>query len=485
MSISDQDFDPVMDIVTARTGLTFPAVLRAHVATAVGQSVAQAGVLRLQDYAVGIASGAIPLDPLIERITIKETYFFREPEQYRLIGDEILAVARPAGGRPFRIWCAGCATGEEPYSLAVLAEEFGLADRCDILGTDLSVEALARARLGAYRRWSYRTPEAERVLRHCTPDGEGTHVLHPRFRQRVRFLRHNLWCDPIPVPEAGDGAFDLILCRNVLLYFGEAARQAIGHRLASALAEGGWLIPGASDPPLGPLPSCESIVTPAGLVYRRTSGGEPKSRLDPGASEPAAAHERFNPFEPDPSGPAAPWDDPAPVHSPIASDSAAALLEQMWPVPESAAGAEPPAFPHLRPARPAGATAAPHVPAAGGRPPETLADAERFLRQHPFDMQTHLAVTLLLTEQGRYAEAAESARRLLYLDPTLPIAHFTLGLVSKALGQPREAWRAFRGAVRLCASLPEDATLPGTEGARAGELTRAARAELRLLETTR
>lgn len=180
---------------------------------------------------------------VLEHATVPETSFWRHPEQLLAIGRRL--GAEPA---PVAVWCAGCATGEEPYSLAIALLEAGRGFKRDrIVATDLSRRSLA---IGAAARYGPRAlrrlpPElAQRWLEPPAPDG--ARVVRPEARGRVAFAPQNLVRDP---PPAG-GPFDVIVCRNVLIYFEPPVAGAVLYRLLGALRPGGALVLGPVELPL-------------------------------------------------------------------------------------------------------------------------------------------------------------------------------------------------------------------------------------------
>jgi chemotaxis protein methyltransferase CheR len=191
--------------------------------------------------------GAIA-DRLVEALLNNETYFFRDRDTFQLLVREALprlAAARSAERR-LRIWCAGCSTGQEIYSLAIALAEERLkwaGWTIDLLGTDVSAAALERAREGLYTQFEVqRGLPATQMIRWFEREESGDWRIAPALRSAVRFERHNLLA-PAPPP----GTFDLVLCRNVLLYFGAEARRSVFERLARACASDGLLMLGAGE----------------------------------------------------------------------------------------------------------------------------------------------------------------------------------------------------------------------------------------------
>jgi chemotaxis protein methyltransferase CheR len=194
---------------------------------------------------------------LIEHAVVGETYFYRHPEQ---LGALVGALA-PRDG-PLRIWSAGCATGEEPYSVAMALLGAGRAGRGDrIVATDVSERALRTAQAGVYNAWSLRRMPAAARSGHL--EGEGRWRVSDEARFLVEFRRHNLVADPPP------GAFDAVLCRNVLIYFEPQAAAEIVFRLASAVIPGGYLVLSPVELPLAAPMALEWVEAGGGTILRR------------------------------------------------------------------------------------------------------------------------------------------------------------------------------------------------------------------------
>jgi chemotaxis protein methyltransferase CheR len=194
------------------------------------------------------------LELLIELLVVHETYFFRELVPLVALIDHYLAPA-VARGQRVRVWCAAAATGEEPFTLAMLLAARGLLGRVEIVASDISARALAQARRGQYSRRSLRNlvPGHERWL---IVDGERARVSH-EILAAVRFHRVNL-VDHASAAKLG-GRFDAILCRNVFIYFSLETAQRVVEQLSPALAPGGALLVGISESLLrfGTLLRCE------------------------------------------------------------------------------------------------------------------------------------------------------------------------------------------------------------------------------------
>lgn len=179
---------------------------------------------------------------LTDHLAINVTEFFRNPERFVHLADEVL----PALLQRFeqlRIWSAGCSIGAEPYSLAILLDELapGSSGRHQVLGTDLDREALAHARKAVYVEDHLKEVSDTRRRQYFEPLSDGTSRVRTDIRNYVKFSEHNLLLDPYPRQQ------HLILCRNVIIYFTEEAKDRIISRFADSLVPGGYLLVGSTE----------------------------------------------------------------------------------------------------------------------------------------------------------------------------------------------------------------------------------------------
>ena len=402
-------------------------------------------------------------------ITIGETFFFRYAEQFEALRSRILPDLIAARGdvRSLRIWSAGCSTGAEPYSLAILVHDLlgeALSDwSVTILGTDLSVEALATARAAEFGPWALRTlgePERLRWFRRLPARPgrpHGAYALRPIYRRMVRFERQNL-LSLIEGPQPALGSnFDLILCRNVLIYFHAEHVNLIVRALGQRLQPGGWLLIGHAEPNPAFAQWLEPVALPGTVAYRPagTQTGEPPPAL---AWPPAIV---LPPPMPEPAAPSPP---PPPPRT----------LPEPPPVPASEAG-QPDEIPSglsddilddIRRLADAGETA----------------QAWRLLQERIGGRGTDPALRyyegLLALDLGRGAEAERALRGALFLDRGFVMAHYQLGLLFARNGRTAEAARALDNALRLAQGLPPETILPEGDGVSALRLAENARALL-------
>ena len=204
-----------------------------------------------------------------EVLTTNETYFYREPHQLRAFSEEILPVLaeEKAGQRRVRIWSAGCSSGEEVYTIAILLLRSGLFEgwNLEVFGSDIARRVLAVARAGAYGPHAFRTPEAEAIRPWFRAEGGKWHVKD-RIRSLVSFGQLNLLDDRAMCLV---GSVDVIFCRNVMIYFDLAARKRVVRALCERLREGGYLLLGHSESLLDVTADFELVQLRHDLVYRK------------------------------------------------------------------------------------------------------------------------------------------------------------------------------------------------------------------------
>jgi chemotaxis protein methyltransferase CheR len=431
-------YEAVVRLLGERTGLSFAPPRCDSAEHGVRRAMARAGVTDPDGYRSLIERDAAALDDLIAELTVGETYFFRDAGQFDFIRRTVVPDlwARHGFDHPMRAWSAGCASGEEAYSLAILFAEAGLARRTYLLATDISRKALARAHAAAYGDWSLRGPGAALAVPYLSRRGD-RYLLAEPIRRAVTFSYLNLARDVYPSFVAGTWGMDLILCRNVLIYFGRETVRGVARRLFESLAPGGWLITAASDPPLGGEAPYETVVAEAGVFYRR-----------PGA-EPAAS----------PQYPVLSTEYSVPVASP----------ETVVHGDDAPTTDLPAALSQVR--------------SLANRDADRAARAcVELAARHPNVAELHHLHAVLLLELGRDEEAVRAARRVTYLDRTLALGHFTLGAILWRRGDRAGARRAYRNARDLCLARPADEVVPLSDGAQAGRLAEAAAAQLAILD---
>jgi chemotaxis protein methyltransferase CheR len=253
VQISDSSIRILAGLLEARTGQQLTMSRRWRIETALGALLRERGITTLDELITILVMGKEPSlsQMVVEALLNNETYFFRDRGPFDMLQRHALPelAQRRAATKRLRIWSAGCSSGQEVYSLAMLFAEDPDAWRgwtIDILGTDVSTSCIERARNGAYTQFEVqRGLGINQMIKWFEECPDGWRAVEA-LRRPVRFQVHNILEQP-PHP----GGFDIVLCRNVLLYLSPEKKMLSFERLASAMAEDGWLMLGAGETVIG------------------------------------------------------------------------------------------------------------------------------------------------------------------------------------------------------------------------------------------
>ena len=412
--------------VTRLLGLEFetgkdPGLIRVLHGRAASRRLAPA------DYIAGLnAADPEEIGALARRLTVNETYFFRNPGHF----EALAALMRGwAQARPLRVLSAACASGEEAYSIAITALRLGLK-HVRIQGVDIDPDALARAQSATYSRWSLRQTAPEVCERYFEPVG-ARYRLIPTVRALVEFRQLNL-VDPRPDFWAA-GSFDVIFCRNALMYFDVAHRTAALHRMEQALAPGGHLFLGHAETLRGlrsGIESLEIVQGPGSFHYRRRGAAEPTPRRRP-AEERVRLHTSRA------------------VANPLVQGATAAEPATAWYETIIEASARVAALDHVVQSQRTSASSAPPAPVLEQVDEPRLLELLRLERHAEAadllttwsseDPRVLLWRALTAAQLGRYEAARDHAEQLLVLDDLDAGARFVLGLCAEQVGTLDEA----------------------------------------------
>ena len=392
-------------------------------------------------------------------VTVGETYFFRERRTLDLFRRDVLGpMAAERDRKSLRLWSAGCSTGEEPYTLAMILDETAGLDGLDevsVLGTDINERALARAREGVYGRWSLRGLDDEALARYFQPLDGGRYSVRERYRRAVTFLSHNLASTRgLPWPA---GTVAGIFCRNVLIYFDGPLRERLLDFFHRFLAPGGWLI----------VAPCETSALVAsrfrahhadGVTLYRKGGPEPLSRtaffdVAFGESLVAAAPEE---------GATALLESSLRQEEPQGGEilPVDALFQEPLSAFESSEAPVVADDDGLRQARQA---------ADGGRLDEALILCLARLDQDRTDPEAFFLLSMIHQEQGEAEKALGALRRVLFLAPDFLGAHYALAMIELGRGRKDQARRHFRNALSLLERMAPEEPVAGGGGMTAAE----------------
>ncbi len=401
-------------------------------------------------------SGPSEWAKLEAEITIGETFFFRYAEQFTALRDTILPeiIERKQGDKRLRIWSAGCATGAEPYSLAILVSELlgpQLQNwRTTIVGTDINESFLDVARQARFGKWALRSMQQADRDRYFLPGKGEQWQLRPEFRSLVRFERHNLLSllDGTSPLEFSD--FDLILCRNVLIYFHPDTVTRVVQALHDCLSDKGWMLLGHAEPNPVFASMMQVLSLPGTVAYRQGEGETPQPQTKP--------PEPWVPLLPLPEKPAAPPKRHAPVRPSVPPPAPA---QPAAPPPEPASLLE-----QVRDLANLGDFRTAHTLCA------------RAIGAHPLNPALHLYQGLIAQALNRPEEAEKSFLKGIYLDKSFAMAHYHLGLLLLAEGRPTPGRRSLTNAASIAAGLSDDQEIAEGDGLTARDLRNLVRIHL-------
>lgn len=424
------------------------------------------------------------IEVLASHLTVGETYFFRDRKSFDVLREHVLPdliQSRKSSGRYLRIWSAGCASGEEPYSIAILLHSM-IPDihewNISILATDINPSFLQKAARGIYGEWSFRgMPKSFKKI-YFRKTEKVRYELVPEIRKTVVFKYHNLAEDIYPSLANNTNAMDLILCRNVLMYFSREGQREVSRKLYQSIVENGWLL-------VSPVEISAALFSPLVQVnfqgtalYRKCASETEPDLCTPSPDISLFKKEEFpetkiksNPekewiFDPEikmeseqeKTPPVAP---PAPLY-----EKAFDLYEQgLYPEAEHEAnlllnsGDEARVLPLLA-----------RIYANQGKLDDALGACEKAISLDKLNPRGHYLLAAIQQEMGLVEESASSLKRVLYLNPDFILAYFSLGDIARKKGNSAESRRHFENALSVISRYGRNELVPESDGISAGRL---------------
>jgi chemotaxis protein methyltransferase CheR len=446
--LGDTDFNTLSGFLAKRFGLSYPPEKRGELEKACRRVRDGRDGSDFSRY-VKTPAGAESLQRLVNELTVGETYFFRIQPHFDALKNVILPdiVKRRAAEKRLRIWSAGCATGEEPYSVAMLLLEtvpdVGAWD-IDFLATDINTTFIAKARAGRYREWSFRKVDDYWRAKYFKPKGE-LWQISDEVRGMVRFVGANLCDERDSVVACGPEPFDLIVCRNVLIYFGSESIERVSELFRRYLVPGGWYVGGHVEPMVFK-GGFEAVTFPGAVVYRKR----------PPAEIAAVPERRRRREERTPRRKKPPADVLERADLLVAAGDDDGALKQLSQLTAAREDADL----YWRLGRVLGNL---------GRYEEGLEWCRRAVeldRENPFP---YYIAALIQEELGKNDDAFENLRRSLYVDKNFVLGHFSMANYYRWRREEERAARSYRNVVRLLEKRADDEEIAG-DGLTVGRL---------------
>ena len=473
--LSAADFELLRGYLRRTAGLEFDESRRAGLASIVDERLRVSGATSVSSYLAALA------DPewgperqrLLDAVTIQETHFHRARPQIEALRTQILpdVLATAAReGREVVVWSAGCSTGEEPFTLAMLmlevAQRIPNPPSMRVVGTDVSTAALQVAGAATYSGRTIDLAEPDAVDRWLVKEADGTYVVKDEVRRLVRFAHHNLVTDPPPFAAA---SVDLVVCRHVTIYFSRDTTRSLVSRFGDVLAPTGWLLMGPAESLWQVSDAFALHAVGEAFAYRPMPAEVPRQRVatrSPRLPASAVASAAKTPSAP-------PRRHPATVAtSARAGHGSSGRAGAEHPAKASAGTGAVPAGGPATPAVAIDAAQAAFDTGAYSTAAQLACDA---LAADPVSSAAYLLLGHARLNQGDNPGAVEPLQRAVFLDPLAGHAHFLLAVALSAAGRHKQAAPAYRAAATTLPGVPPETVRRMLDGRRLAELVQLCR----------
>ena len=374
-------------------------------------------------------------------------------------------------GQTLRIWSAGCATGEEVYSLAILVQRM-LPDfkqwNTTILGTDINPQVLAKAESGVYGEWSFRNAPDWLKNGYFRSTEKGRYEIIPSVREMVMFAYFNLMDDSYPSLINNTNAMDIIFCRNVLMYFKPSMAAQVIRRQTLSLLDGGWLIIGPTEAPQIMPEIMETVNFPGAILYRKNAPGMIASSAKPFLMQPETPERIGRPVaavKPSMRRPEAVNKTPPPK---LLDYQLALSLYQQGHYDEATVQAT--TLLSNRQNKMQAMNLLARIHANQGDLVSALQWCMKAIDTDRLNPASHYLMAIVLLEQGQTDKSIQELKSTLYLDSEFVLAYFTIGNLYRQQGKNKDAGKYFDNALLLLDRYPPEQLLPEAEGMTADRL---------------
>ncbi len=421
------------------------------------------------------------IEILASHLTVGETYFFRERRAFEILEQAMLPGlidARRRTEKRLRFWSAGCSTGEEPYSIAILLDKL-IPDLRDwnitILATDINTAALRKADEGIYSDWSFRDAPPFFKDKYFERVNGNRYLLRPDIRKMVTFSYLNLSEDVYPALQNNTNAMDVIFCRNVLMYFAPEHVKRAAERFYRSLVDGGWLIVSPVETSQIHYASFATVRIQDSTFYKKDTRKIKPERLIAQYIEKEIVPyplplEKVKRRKSEKLPHTAPYDAPGkPKQSVLTPLEEAAILYQRGFYRE--------AEERLRVLISNGSSSQEmlvlytKILANQGKLEDAFHWCKKAVSAEKFNPQLHYLLAIILEEQKKVEEARTSLKKALYLDHNFVLAHFALANLSLRRGKIAEARKHFGNTTEILSKYKPDEIFPESEGITAGRLS--------------
>lgn len=425
----------IADFLNQHMGLSESAYQKSDIESRIHRCMSAAKVIDPEAYLGLIQCDKIALNALVNEITVNETYFFRESKHFDFIKKNIVKT----NNRKNRVWSAGCSSGEEAYSLAMIFSQMLPAQDFSILATDVSLAMLTKANCAIFGQWSMRNVDPAILVQYFTKYNNQYH-LNKKIKNMVQFKQLNFVADDYPSIESGVYDMDLIMFRNVLMYIDKNLAQMVLDRVVAALAPGGVLLMGSSDPIIDNRKDLKIVIENFGLCYRKQdvhAQCECQSNnkyLDSTQSEEIKKTDFTNSL----------WPDSNPKVT-VGSDKKNFNIQKIQEMIEAK------------------------------NTQEAIEKLNTIILDDELQPELHFLKATLLVDKGEINEAIQNIKRAIFLDPFFLMAHFFLGDLLLRKRKTITARKYYITVEHLAQARPDNEQVPFGDGMTAGALAKIAK----------
>jgi len=432
-------------------------------------------------------SGEQCLKNLISLLTTNETYFFRGKEHFDLLEKSIfpdLISKKAASSKTIFIWCAGCSTGEEPYSLAILLKKFIYQTnswKICIVASDIDEAALNTAIKGEYSPWSFRGVDSF-IMDNCFIKNGEKYQIKEEYKDLVQFRAHNLILDPPPFPGSQINKFDIIFCRNVTIYFEKETTRKLASKFYNALNENGYLMVGHSENASENYPLFKTRPFPKATIYQKTIGEKSSYLFIHPANQISKINRKktntqqvknfykdsnirskkdiLNIIKEKKTGKVIQQENIGGPKKRNTTSEETKIFSDAWRFyGQKNYSMAIDRFLRIISANPSNARACwmiSHIAANSGDFEEALAWANRVIEIDPLFKESYYTLSLIHFAQGEFSEAESKIKKSIYIDQNFVLGYFMLGNIYVSMGLSLQANKQFRMVSELLASKSPD-----------------------------
>ena len=447
--ISNELISQLNRFITSRIGLHFPESHLNDLNRGISSAAQEFGYTDIEAFIRWLMSSKLAkkdIEILSSHLTIGETYFFRDKKSFEALEGHILPElisSRQDGERRLRIWSAGCSTGEEPYSIAILLKKL-IMDIKDwnitILGTDINPNFLRRASAGVYTEWSFRNTPPWVKEGYFKRAKDGNYKIIPDVKKMVVFEYLNLAEDIYPSLVNNTNAIDIIFCHNVLMYFSHELSKRVVHSFYNSLVDKGWLSVGPTDF-VKPLSSQWTTVNyDEAAIFRKDA----KKTHEVKDLQPKKI--------------------PSFVMPSVEIDKSLQLNKRQGKKVEEQKREQQKVDLKMD-------TMLIRDYTNQGRLNDAIKWCEKAIASDRLNPHYHYLLATILIEQGRVEDAVKSLKKTTYLDNNYVLAYFILGNLMFRSGELKTSRKYFSNAAELLSNYKDEDVIPESEGITAGRLS--------------